>query len=69
MIKVLAIDLFGTFIDMSSIGKVLSELNIIKDDPKHFIETWQSKQLQFQFDHQLISFVNSHRAEKIKAIR
>ena len=55
MIKVFAFDLFGTLIDMSSISKVLSELNIIKDDPKPFIETWQSKQLQYAW---LLTLIN-----------
>ena len=55
MIKVFAFDLFGIIIDMSSVGDVLSEVNIIKDCPKHFIETWQSKQLQYAW---LLTLIN-----------
>ena len=58
MIKAFTFDLFGTLIDMSSISKVLSELNIIniiKVDPKPFIETWQSKQLQYAW---LLTLIN-----------
>src|SRR5919198_1241723 len=54
-IKAFAFDLFGTLIDMSSISKVLSELNIVKDNPKPFIETWQSKQLQYAW---LLTLIN-----------
>ena len=54
-INAFVFDLFGTLIDMSSISKVLSELNIIKDDPKPFIETWQSKQLQYAW---LLTLIN-----------
>jgi 2-haloacid dehalogenase len=46
-VKAFAFDLFGTIVDITSISKVLSELNIVKDDPKPFIETWRSKQLQY----------------------
>jgi hypothetical protein len=55
MIKAFAFDLFGTLIDMSSICKVFSELNIIKVDLKPFIETWQSKQLQYAWFMTLIT--------------
>ena len=48
MIKVLAFDLFGTLVDTSSLSKVILELDISKSiNPKLFIETWQSKQLQY----------------------
>jgi hypothetical protein len=46
---------FGTLIDMSSMSKVLSELNVVKDHPKPFIETWQSKQLQYAW---LLKLIN-----------
>ena len=46
-VEAFAFDLFGTIVDITSIRKVLSELNIVKDDPKPFIETWRSKQLQY----------------------
>ena len=45
--QVFTFDLFGTIVDMSSISKVLSELDIVKGNPKPFIEMWQSKQLQY----------------------
>ena len=46
-VRAFAFDLFGTIVDITSISKALSELNIVKDDPKLFIETWRSKQLQY----------------------
>src|SRR5919198_5475839 len=54
-INAFAFDLFGTLIDISSITKVLSELNIVKDYTKPFIETWRSKQLQYAW---LLTLIN-----------
>jgi 2-haloacid dehalogenase len=54
-INAFAFDLFGTLIDLSSITKVLSELNIVKDYAKPFIETWRSKQLQYAW---LLTLIN-----------
>ena len=54
-VKAFAFDLFGTIVDITSISKVLSELNIVKDDPKPFIETWRSKQLQYAWLNTLLN--------------
>jgi FMN phosphatase YigB (HAD superfamily) len=47
MIKVFAFDLFGTLVDLESISKAFSELNIKIDNLKLFTEIWHSKRLQY----------------------
>ena len=57
MIKVFAFDLFGTLVDLGSVSKVFSELNIKIDNLKLFTEIWQSKQLQYAW---LLNFTNRY---------
>jgi 2-haloacid dehalogenase len=57
MIKVFAFDLFGTLVDLRSVSKVFSELNIKIDNPKLFTEIWQLKQLQYAW---LLNFTNRY---------
>jgi 2-haloacid dehalogenase len=46
MIDAFAFDLFGTLVNLESVSKVFSELNIKIDNFKVFAEIWQLKQLQ-----------------------
>ena len=70
MIKVLAFDLFGTLVDTSSITKVFSEINISKMiNPKSFIETWQSKQLQYAWFLTLINKFEPFSELSIRALK
>jgi 2-haloacid dehalogenase len=54
---------------MSSICKVFSELNIIKVDLKPFIETWQSKQLQYAWFMTLINKFEPFSDLSIRALK
>lgn len=65
MIKALAFDLFGTLIDTASISKVFPDLNI-RVDPKSFIETWQSKHLQYAW---LLTILNRYESFSDLSIR
>lgn len=47
MTKAFAFDLFGTLVDLGSVSKVFSKVNIKIDNPKLFTEAWQLKQLQY----------------------
>jgi 2-haloacid dehalogenase len=58
MIKVFAFDLFGTLVDLGSVSKVFSGLNIKIDNPKLFTEIWQTKQLQYAW---LLNFTNRYK--------
>jgi 2-haloacid dehalogenase len=57
MIKVFAFELFGTLVDLESISKAFSELNIKIDNLKLFTEIWHSKQLQYAW---LLNFINRY---------
>ena len=66
MIKVFAFDLFGTLVDLESISKAFSELNIKIDNLKLFIEIWHSKQLQFAW---LFNFINRYESFSELSVR
>jgi 2-haloacid dehalogenase len=57
MTKTFAFDLFGTLVDLGSVSKVFSKVNIKIDNPKLFTEIWQSKQLQYAW---LLNFTNRY---------
>src|SRR5918995_1948236 len=57
MIKAFAFDLFGTLVDLGSVSKVFSKVNIKIDNPKLFTEIWQLKQLQYAW---LLNFTNKY---------
>jgi 2-haloacid dehalogenase len=57
MIKAFAFDLFGTLVDLMSISKVFSKLNIKINNLKLFTEMWQSKQLHYAW---LLNFTNRY---------
>jgi len=57
MTKAFAFDLFGTLVDLGSVSKVFSKLNIKIDNPKLFTEIWQTKQLQYAW---LLNFTNRY---------
>jgi 2-haloacid dehalogenase len=54
---VFAFDLFGTLVDLGSVSKVFSKVNIKIDNPKLFTEVWQLKQLQYAW---LLNFTNRY---------
>jgi 2-haloacid dehalogenase len=57
MIKAFAFDLFGTLVDLGSVSKVFSKLNIRINNIKLFTEMWHSKQLQYAW---LLNFTNTY---------
>jgi 2-haloacid dehalogenase len=57
MTKAFAFDLFGTLVDLGSVSKVFSKVNIKIDNPKLFTEVWQLKQLQYAW---LLNFTNRY---------
>jgi 2-haloacid dehalogenase len=57
MIKAFAFDLFGTLVDLMTVSKVFSKVNIKINNLKLFTEMWQSKQLQYAW---LLNFTNRY---------
>ena len=57
MTKAFTFDLFGTLVDLGSVSKVFSKVNIKIDNPKLFTEVWQLKQLQYAW---LLNFTNRY---------
>jgi 2-haloacid dehalogenase len=57
MTKVFAFDLFGTLVDLGSVSKVFSKVNVKIDNLKLFTEIWQLKQLQYAW---LLNFTNRY---------
>lgn len=57
MIKAFAFDLFGTLVDLRSVSKVFSEINIKINNLMLFTEIWQLKQLQYAW---LLNFTNGY---------
>jgi FMN phosphatase YigB (HAD superfamily) len=57
MIKAFAFDLFGTLVDLRSISKVFSKVNIKINNLMLFTEIWQLKQLQYAW---LLNFTNRY---------
>jgi 2-haloacid dehalogenase len=58
MIKVFAFDLFGTLVDLKSVSKVFSKMNIKINSLKLFVDMWHSKQLQYAW---LLNFTNGYK--------
>ena len=57
MIKAFAFDLFGTLVDLRSVSKVFSKVNIKINNLMLFTEIWQLKQLQYAW---LLNFTNGY---------
>ncbi len=57
MIKAFAFDLFGTLVDLRSVSKVFSKVNIKINNLMLFTEMWQLKQLQYAW---LLNFTNGY---------
>lgn len=57
MIKAFAFDLFGTLVDLMSVSKVFSKVNIKINNLKLFTEMWHLKQLQYAW---LLNFTNRY---------
>jgi 2-haloacid dehalogenase len=57
MIRAFAFDLFGTLVDLKSVSKVFSMIDIKINNLKLFTEMWHSKQLQYAW---LMNFTNRY---------
>jgi 2-haloacid dehalogenase len=57
MIKAFTFDLFGTLVDLMSVSKVFSKINIKINNLKLFTEMWHLKQLQYAW---LLNFTNRY---------